>query len=460
MAITGEQIYNLTRAALASDPSTAAYAGMLPDPTASNIGEVGAIYNSDTMLQNAFLGAIVNKVASTIIETKSFQNPLGVFRKNTNALGDTTEEIFVKLVPGKAFNDGGVDESALRREMAKTLAAYHPVNRKVRYAVTLSEEQMALAFQSWDSFGSVFLEMISTTEQSNERDEYILNRDLMLRAYSRNHMWSVEVGDVDTEAGMKNFTKIARSTYKKLKFYNTMNAAGVENTAKDVYFLIPADVEASMDVEVLAAAFNIDKTEFLGRKIVVDEFPDKNIVGFMIDVNFPIIKDKFRGMRTQNNAKYLLVNYFYHVQQTVAYSMFAPAVAFVRQLDPSKSLRILPEVPALLIGGQKDGSLEKIKSVDYHVESLAGDLNDPNKTLTVTATVDSDILTATVVQGKNGRGTINFDVKSTAAYGERVNVKLTATLTSKSAGTAEAPAPATVTATASVLVEIPEDFTA
>ena len=76
MAITGEQIYNLTRAALASDPSTAAYAGMLPDPTASNIGEVGAIYNSDTMLQNAFLGAIVNKVASTIIETKSFQNPL------------------------------------------------------------------------------------------------------------------------------------------------------------------------------------------------------------------------------------------------------------------------------------------------------------------------------------------------------------------------------------------------
>lgn len=456
MAITGEQIYNLTRAALASDPSTASYAGMLPDPTATNIGEVGAIYNSDTMLQNAFLGAIVNKVASTIIQTKSFKNPLGVFRKNTNALGDTTEEIFVKLVPGKAFNDGGVDESTLRREMAKTLAAYHPVNRKVRYAVTLSEEQMALAFQSWDSFGSVFLEMIATTEQSNERDEYIVYRDLLQRAYVRNHMWSVEVGDVDTEEGLKKFTKIARSTYKKLKFFNTMNAAGVENTAKDVYFLIPADVEASMDVEVLASAFNVDKTEFLGHKIVVDEFRDKNIVGFMIDINFPVVKDKFRGMRTQNNAKYLLVNYFYHVQETIAYSMFAPAVAFVRKLDTTKSLRILPETPAVLIGGQKNGTLEKIDSIDYNVESLVGPIDESSQTLSVTAKVDSDLMTANVVPGKNGHGTVKFAVKSGAAYGERANVTLTATLKPTSGATSSN----TVTATASVLVEIPEDYTA
>ena len=38
-----------------------------------------------------------------------------------------------------------------------------------------------------------------------------------------------------------------------------------------IVLLINADVMAEIDVEVLAAAFNMDKADFLGRVIVVDD---------------------------------------------------------------------------------------------------------------------------------------------------------------------------------------------
>ena len=54
------------------------------------------------------------------------------------------------------------------------------------------------------------------------------------------------------------------------------NKARVENATdrNDQYIIISSDLEAQVDVEVLAAAFHMDKADFLGHLVIVDSFSE------------------------------------------------------------------------------------------------------------------------------------------------------------------------------------------
>ena len=111
---------------------------------------------------------------------------------------------------------------------------------------------------------------------------------------------------------------------------------------QDIIVMISADIEALVDVEVLAAAFNMSKTDFLGRVIVVDDFnqydDEGNVVvdgskikAVLMDKAWFKIKTQDFAMDEFYNANNRCWNYYLNDVRMCNYSLFANAIAFVTE---------------------------------------------------------------------------------------------------------------------------------
>ena len=110
----------------------------------------------------------------------------------------------------------------------------------------------------------------------------------------------------------------------------------------DIIVMISADVEAKLDVEVLAAAFNMSKADFLGRVIVVDDFSQYNEDGSVaVDgsgIQAAILDRAWFKIKTQDfamdefyNANNRTWQYYLNDVRMVNYSLFANAVVFATE---------------------------------------------------------------------------------------------------------------------------------
>ena len=124
----------------------------------------------------------------------------------------------------------------------------------------------------------------------------------------------------------------------------------------DQYIFMSADFNAQYDVNVLAAAFNMDRADFMGRLKLIDDFTtfdndrfSEIVAGsdqidlvtdaelaLMADVVAVLVDGEFFQFYDNNNkftekyvASGLYWNYFYHVWKTCSVSPFSNAVVFV-----------------------------------------------------------------------------------------------------------------------------------
>ena len=131
----------------------------------------------------------------------------------------------------------------------------------------------------------------------------------------------------------KNILTNIRSASNLLEFMSDeYNAVGVKNfTPKaNQVLMIRADVDAIIDVNALAAVFNLDKAEFQTRKIMVDNFGEGNddVYAILCDDEFLQVVNNLDKFTEQYNAQGDYWNYFWHVWRTYAASPFSNVIAF------------------------------------------------------------------------------------------------------------------------------------
>ena len=94
-----------------------------------------------------------------------------------------------------------------------------------------------------------------------------------------------------------------------------------------------SDINAEVDIEVLARAFNLESADLMGRVVIVPDFGDapgaENIWAVMCSYDYPVIVDKLFTVEDFRNGSNLSTNYYLHVWQTYSTSPLENAVAFV-----------------------------------------------------------------------------------------------------------------------------------
>lgn len=322
----------------------------------TDIPKVGEIIYGTPAFANQFINALVNRIAIVRVQSATFNNPYSILKKGYIEYGETVEDIFVNIAKAVEFDVEKAPAREFKRTIPDIRSAFHVMNWRVMYPITIQDEDLKQAFLSIEGVQNLIAKIVDSVYTAAEYDEFLLFKYLLIKAMSHGKMYPNSIGDGTTltEAavqfrGISNLLPFMKSEY---------NEAGVKTTTpknRQVIFM-DAMFNAQFDVTVLASAFNMDKADFMGRLFLIDDFTTFDNERFEIirdnsdgleevteaelsllaDVKAVILDENWFQVYDNNNKfteKYvssgLYWNYFYHTWKTVSNSPFANAVVFV-----------------------------------------------------------------------------------------------------------------------------------
>lgn len=320
--------------------ASAAYQAAVPRATGTNVQEVGNPILQYQSVQNEFLSALVNKIALTIVEDKMFNNPLAFLKKGQSPLGLDVEDIYTNPAVGADYEPNNF-QGILTPVTPDTKAAYYRRNRQTKYKVTIKNEQLTAAFQSWGNLEALIASIVNTLYNGNTIGEFNLTKQLLGDACSAAKIQQVVTELPNGEASAKNFMQKLRSLSLSMTFpsqaYNNYALLGGTGTPVTTWsepteqvIIVRADVASQIDVQWLAAAFNLSYTDYMSQQIVVDNFDTAtNMLAFIGDRSVFQIYEKLRKMTEFYNSEVMAWTYWWHCWDTFALSPFANGVALV-----------------------------------------------------------------------------------------------------------------------------------
>ena len=311
----------------------------------TNIGEFGAPMFGDNYqaAQESFFG-MLKRIAYAATETKLFNNPLSRLEGDNIPLGWAGEEIHVNPVKGRAF-DCNDFAGILQKYEADIKVQYLTVNMDVQYPVSLTREKIRTAFTSWRDLEEFITGIINSLYNGAYINMYQFTKALVSAAYKDNRAQYTKVSAVTDEATGKALVKKLRELYTRFQLpsseFNSWAKVGGEGrpvttwtAPEDIVLLLRADIVASVSVDVLSAAFNMDKADFLGSLIVVDNwdlytddgekiFDGSNIYGIICDKSYFKIKTQDMALDQWFNANARAWQYYLNVVKMYQVSNFA-----------------------------------------------------------------------------------------------------------------------------------------
>ena len=346
----GAKVFNVIR-----ENASKVFMETVPSATEDNIQTLSNILFNDAYqpMLNEFVTNLINRIGLTIIRNKTFSNPLSILRKGSMPLGTDIQDLYENPAEAEAYE---LSNTAMAKLLTitdpDTHVAYYRRNRKDMYTKTISRENLQGAFVSWEKFESYISAITTSLYSGNYIDEFELTKSLVDGAYDNDKVIVETISAVTDETSAKAFIKKCRSLFNKMKLPSTQYNAyskfsGAKGTIKtwteeDRFVLIvTSDVMAEVDVDVLARAFNIENTKFLGRVIEVDSFENEEIQAILCDESWFQIYENLMRFDEFYNARTMTWNEYLHVWQTYAICPFANAVVFATaQPKPATAISV------------------------------------------------------------------------------------------------------------------------
>lgn len=371
--------------------SSVDYQRRIPSASAAGIKDTVAnlLDPSNRRWFNEFVDVLVNRIGLEIVRGTSWNNPLGEFKRGLLTFGSTIEEIQVGLL--KAHNwdpDRDYGEKALfGRELPEVQANFHTVNRQDFYKVTVNEQMLKRAFLEQGGLSAFITQLMEAPSSSDQWDEFLLTVSLFREYEANGGFRKVKVPDLTldtvTEADAKKAMRTMRATAGNLKYLSTQyNAAGMPVYARgdDLLLFTTPEFNASMDVDALAAAFNMERAQVFGRIIEVpqEHFGIEGAQAILTTREFFVIGDTLFENTSQYNPVSLSTNHFLHHHQIISASRFVPAVLFTsKEAEVIKLVTPKPVSVAAITFEDRDGVTPKDVTRGGIVGLISATVTDP-----------------------------------------------------------------------------------
>lgn len=411
----------------------------------SDISVLSAPLFDDEDLMNDFLKVLAKRIIYTqVVNFKLFNNPLKVLEGSQMPLGSIGQEIHINPAKGRKFN---VNDFAglLAKYEADVKVQYMHLNSDIQYPLTITRAKLKDAFTSWANLEEFINRLTNSLYNGAYIDRYNFTKGLMASAYRDNTVqMQVVENPLSSEQLAKAFVTKARELFLNFKEptsdYNAWKKVGgygydvlTWTDPEDIVFILRNDIASFVDVNVLAQAFNIDKSKLLGNIITIKDFTERdtrnnvvvdgsNIYAMMCDKKWFRIKNQETTMDEFYNANNRTWQLYLNDVNMFQYSLFCNAMMFVTKE---------PEVTITGIDvSQKEVTVNKGDNIVVTVSTTPAQANTPEITATsnapgtATATIDGRAITITgVAQGSttvtvkagNVQTNITVNVTDTAA---------------------------------------------
>lgn len=322
----------------------------------SDLNNLGLALFSAPKIMNEYLANLVQKVGWNWFVTVTATNPLAEFKDGYAPYGYIGEEYHVNPAEEYQFDPDGTN--FMTRAIPDVEVAYHVTNREKQFKVTIHRPLLKQAFSgaSWEGYGRLLDEILASLDNGNNMKEELYTRQLWGMAVKNQRIVTQQVVDpVASPDNARVFIQRVRELSKAITRPSTAYNAFMlypENVGKqprivstlpeDIRIIMTDTVEAYSDVNVLAAAFHLDRTDFQRRIITVAQFEDEdgvpmpNVKAIIQDRAFIRIKDLLDEDENTSwfNPSGLYYNYFLTRFQMYGISPFANAVALVTPQQP------------------------------------------------------------------------------------------------------------------------------
>lgn len=335
--------------------ASAEYQSLVPSITkATEIPKVGEVLFGYPALANQFLNALINRIALVRVKSATFNNAYKELKKGYLEFGETVEEVFVNIAKAREFSAEKAESRELKRSLPDVRSAFHTVNWRVQYPITIQNNDLKQAFLSIEGVEDLITRIVDAVYTADEYDSFLMFKYLLIKAISHGKMYPVAIGGT-----MQSAAIAFRGNSNKLGFMsNKYNVAGVTTATPkaDQVIFMDSDYNASYDVSVLSAAFNMDKAEFMGKLYLIDDFTTfdndrfdviransdmleavsdseltlmANVKAVLLDKEWFQVYDNLTEFTEKYVASGMYWNYFLNVWRTISSSPFSNAIVFV-----------------------------------------------------------------------------------------------------------------------------------
>lgn len=332
--------------------------------TKASLQAIGQVFMTYPDILNEYLTALWNKVGAVRMRYREYTNPLSAaFRKGELGLGEFVEEIFVGLCQAHQFDPESAVNTVFQREIPDVKAAYHKLSIQVYYKQTIQENELEMAFTSWDNVDRLTELIVARMYNAGEYDEYQAILQLIAQNIINGHIKVVNLPQTMESTELAKVILAASDEMTLMgKLFNY--AGGHTFTPKDDQFLLgDSNFWASQNVDVYAVSFNMDKVEFMGHRILINRLGDidterlnamfggqpgyeeigggylenlNKIVAVLLDREWVQLYTKLRRTVTDPyNGDGLYFSYKYHMWDVLASSPFSNAVVFSAAGEPT-----------------------------------------------------------------------------------------------------------------------------
>lgn len=364
---SGAEIYN----AILTDTPALQNAGLPfaatsnhPDGVA-NSREIGNLLYNNINLSNQFIPALLNGIAVKVVQSRYWEDIWVGLEKGKLDYGEFVEEIFIKLAKPRTFDQQKAEEEVFKRDIPNVMTAFHALNYQKWYKQTISNEELRMAFNSWQELTRFIADIIQNMFTSANYDVFQTKMYMIARAIVTGSVGVTQVGALTDKTSSELAVAAARTLSlnmlelsPKYNYYEVPNYTPLE----DQLIIINNTAAGLIDVSVLAADFNMEKAEFLTMhrlsisgfgnldtkrlaelyagdpsyvEIGQEELDALNKIPFAIfDRRWFQIYDYFNGVTNIYNPDGLYWNYDYHIWKIFGVSPFANAQIF-SEVEPT-----------------------------------------------------------------------------------------------------------------------------
>ena len=346
----------------------------------SQLKKIGTIIMDMPALQNQFLSALINRIGRVLISTRLYENPWSRFKKGMLDYGETVEEIFTNIAKPYQFEGSHTSPTTqFKKYMPDVRAAFHVMNYQKYYPVTIEQQKLRQAFLSADGVSNLIGDIVNSIYTAANYDEFLTMKYLLARTILNGRMFPIEVAEPTAE-NAKDIVTVVKANSNVLEFPSTRyNPAHVfQHTPKNEQMIfINASFDATVDVNVLASAFNMDKAQFMGQRILIDSFGSldterlnllfaddptyieiteaeltalDNIPMAVVDEKFFMVFENLNEFTESYNGELLYWNYFYHQWKTFSTSPFSNALVYVPTTPTVSSVEVTPATATVAAG--------------------------------------------------------------------------------------------------------------
>ena len=452
----GKNLDSVQTMNLIRNNASANYQSIVPvaDRTKASLQSIGQIFMTYPDILNEYLTSLWNKVGAVRMRYREYTNPLSAaFRKGELGLGEFVEEIFVGLCQAHQFDPESAETTVFQREIPDVKAAYHKLSLQVYYKQTIQENELEMAFTSWENVDRLTELIVARMYNAGEYDEYQAILQLIAQNILDGTIKVVQV-PLTPEPPASFLTKMILSTSDEftLMSRNYNYSGGHTLTPKEDQFLLgTSEFWATQNVDVYAVSFNMNKVEFMGHRILINKLGDidrerlnalfggqpgyeeigssdleelNKISAVLLDREWVQLYTKLRRTVTDPyNGDGLYFSYKYHMWDVLASSPFSNAAVF--------SLAGKPTVTEVSVT-PSEVTMPKGVATSFVITANVTTTGFASKTVTWEITSGTEGVDATITPLGDGKCEVNLLSTATAA---EVIVTCTSTVNSARSAT-------------------------